>query len=631
MPLLRLDKVSLNFGTHVLLDQVDLQIDKGDRIGLLGRNGAGKTTLMKIIAGSVQPESGERWLRPATQLAWLEQALPEGDQQTVYDMVAGGLPEVGDLLSRYHRLIADFNHSEVNKLESLQNQLEAVQGWSLGQKVDTVISQLQLQPEKKLSELSGGWRKRVALARALVRDPDLLLLDEPTNHLDIVAIEWLEKQLRDYHGALVLVTHDRRFLESVANKIVEIDRGQLQEYEGSYPRFLRFRAEKLAAENNASRQFDKKLAEEEAWIRQGIKARRTRNEGRVRALETMRRERSERRELQGRAQFSASQGESSGRLVAELQNVNHRYGNQVIVRDFSISVMRGDRIGLVGVNGAGKTTLLKILLGQLQPDQGSVKLGTRLEVAYFDQLRQQLDPDRNLIDNVCGGQEFIDINGKRKHAISYLGDFLFTPDRIRTPARALSGGEQNRAILAKVFSKPANLLVLDEPTNDLDIETLELLEEILLQFEGTVLLVSHDRQFMDNVVTSILVFEGNGVISERVGGYSDWIAHGGSLARLEQSQEKAAKPVRRQPDEQKTAPVSDAVGKKRSYKEKRALEQQLQLIEELEYRQQSLQDTISEPDFYSQDKGVIEAMMKEIAETQSRLETAYARWEQLES
>ncbi|MEX2468284.1 MAG: ATP-binding cassette domain-containing protein, partial [Pseudohongiellaceae bacterium] len=547
MPLLRLDKVSLNFGTHVLLDEVDFQIDKGDHIGLLGRNGAGKTTLMKLIAGVVHPESGERWLRPGVQVAWLEQSLPGGDEQTVYEMVAGGLPEVGSLLAQYHQLISDYEHADLKQLERVQNQLEARHGWSLGQKVDTVISQLQLPEDAPMKTLSGGWRKRVALGRALVREPELLLLDEPTNHLDIPAIEWLEQQLRDFSGALLLITHDRRFLESVTNRIAELDRGHLQGFEGSYERFLRFREEQLAAEASANKLFDKKLAEEEVWIRQGIKARRTRNEGRVRALEAMRRQRGERRERQGKASFSASQADRSGKLVVEMSHVSHRFGDNTVISDFSSTVMRGDRIGLVGINGAGKSTLLKIMLGQLTPSEGKIKLGSNLQVAYFDQLREHLDPEKNLIDNICGGQEFIEINGKRKHAISYLGDFLFAPDRIRTPAKALSGGEQNRAILAKVFSRPANVLVLDEPTNDLDIETLELLEDTLLEFDGTVLLVSHDRRFMDNVVTSLMVFEGEGTIEEYVGGYSDWVRAGGSLTELTQAQQEADRQARAQP------------------------------------------------------------------------------------
>jgi len=626
MPLLKLNKISLNFGTHVLLDEVDFQITKGERIGLLGRNGAGKTTLMKMVAGAIQPESGERWLRPNTRVAWLEQSLPEGDGQTVYDMVAAGLAEVGELLSRYHHLITDYENADMAELERVQNAIDAKEGWSLSQKVDTVISQLQLPADTKLAELSGGWRKRVALARALVREPELLLLDEPTNHLDIVAIEWLEKQLQNYSGALLLVTHDRSFLERVANKIAEVDRGHLVQFEGTYQRFLRFREEQLAAEETANKLFDKKLAEEEVWIRQGIKARRTRNEGRVRALEAMRKERSERRVKQGKADFAASQGERSGKLVAELTDISQRFDTKSVIEKFSTTVMRGDRIGLVGVNGAGKTTLLRILLGDLEPAEGKVKLGTNLQVAYFDQLRAHLDPEKNLIDNVCGGLEFIEINGKRKHAITYLGDFLFAPDRVRTPAKALSGGEQNRAILAKVFSKPANILVLDEPTNDLDIETLELLEEILLQFEGTVLLVSHDRQFMDNVVTNLMIFEGNGKIDEFVGSYSDWIREGGSLAALEESLTDSARAEKK---ESKPAKQNENQ-KKPDNKNKRELDKQLKLIEKLESQQEELEAVIAEPDFYEGDKKQIDSTLNKLSETQKALAEAYALWEELE-
>ena len=466
MPLIRLDKISLNFGAHILLDDVNFEIKRGSRIGLLGRNGAGKTTLMKLVAGVIYPDGGERWIRPGVKVAWLEQSLPNADEQTVYDFVADGLAEVGALLKRYHHLTLDYDTGRSAELELVQAELESKDGWSLSQKVDTVITQLELPQDKHMSELSGGWRKRVALARALVREPDLLLLDEPTNHLDIPAIEWLERQLLDYRGALMLITHDRSFLQNVSNKIVELDRGTLYQFDGGFNRFLRYRAEQAAAEESLNKLFDKKLAEEEVWIRQGIKARRTRNEGRVRALESMRKERSERRERYGKANIKLDIAERSGKIVAELKNISHSFGDTRIIDDFSSSIMRGDRIGIIGANGAGKSTLIKIILGQIVPTAGEIKLGTKLEVAYFDQLREHLDMEKNLIDNVCGGQEFIEIDGKRKHAISYLGDFLFTPDRVRTPAKALSGGEQNRAILAKVFSKPANVLVLDEPTND---------------------------------------------------------------------------------------------------------------------------------------------------------------------
>ena len=641
MPLLRLDKASLNFGTHVLLDEVDFEIKRGARIGLLGRNGAGKTTLMKVIEGIMGLDGGERWLRPGVKVAWLEQSLPDADEQTVYDLVADGLAEVGDLLKQYHHLTSNYEDADMAQLERVQSALEAKDGWSLSQKVDTVISQLDLPADKLMKELSGGWRKRVALARALVREPELLLLDEPTNHLDIPAIEWLEKQLQDYHGALMLITHDRSFLQNVANKIVELDRGHLYQFEGTFERFLRYRAEQLAAEETANKLFDKKLAEEEVWIRQGIKARRTRNEGRVRALEAMRKERGERRVQQGKANFQVSSAERSGKIVAELSEITQRYGDKLVINKLSTTVMRGDRIGLVGANGAGKSTLLKILLGQLQPTEGKVKLGTKLEVAYFDQLREHLDLEKNLIDNVCGGQEYIEIGGKRKHAISYLSDFLFTPDRIRTPAKALSGGEQNRAILAKVFSRPANILVLDEPTNDLDIETLELLEDLLLGFDGTVLLVSHDRKFMDNVVTSIMVFEEDSHVREYVGGYSDWVRHGGNLSDFAAPQAGPAKDAvaktiggsapaaSAQPAAGLGAP-QPAPKKKLSYGEKRALESALKRIDELEAQQAKLEALISDPTFYEGESSQVNETLKEVASVAEALAQAYADWEALE-
>lgn len=641
MPLLRLDKASLNFGTHVLLDEVDFEIKRGARIGLLGRNGAGKTTLMKVIEGIMGLDGGERWLRPGVKVAWLEQSLPDADEQTVYDLVADGLAEVGDLLKQYHHLTSNYEDADMAQLERVQSALEAKDGWSLSQKVDTVISQLDLPADKLMKELSGGWRKRVALARALVREPELLLLDEPTNHLDIPAIEWLEKQLQDYHGALMLITHDRSFLQNVANKIVELDRGHLYQFEGTFERFLRYRAEQLAAEETANKLFDKKLAEEEVWIRQGIKARRTRNEGRVRALEAMRKERGERRVQQGKANFQVSSAERSGKIVAELSEITQRFGDKLVINKLSTTVMRGDRIGLVGANGAGKSTLLKILLGQLQPTEGKVKLGTKLEVAYFDQLREHLDLEKNLIDNVCGGQEYIEIGGKRKHAISYLSDFLFTPDRIRTPAKALSGGEQNRAILAKVFSRPANILVLDEPTNDLDIETLELLEDLLLGFDGTVLLVSHDRKFMDNVVTSIMVFEEDSHVREYVGGYSDWVRHGGNLSDFAAPQAGPAKDAvaktiggsapaaSAQPSAGLGAP-QPAPKKKLSYGEKRALESALKRIDELEAQQAKLEALISDPTFYEGESSQVNETLKEVASVAEALAQAYADWEALE-
>ena len=628
MPLVRLDKVSLNFGTHIILDEVDFMLKKGSRYGLLGRNGAGKTTLMKIIAGSVAPDGGERWLRSGVEITWLEQLLPEANGQTVYDMVADGLAEIGTLLKQYHHLTLDYEHADIAELERVQNQLEAKQGWSLGQRVDSVITQLDLPADKLMSELSGGWRKRVALARALVREPECLLLDEPTNHLDIPTIEWLEKQLKDYQGALLLVTHDRTFLQNVVNGIAEIDRGHIYQFEGSFELFLRFREQELAAEKTANKLFDKKLAEEEVWIRQGIKARRTRNEGRVRALESMRKERGNRRNLQGNAKFKVNASENSGKIVAELDHVSHAFQDNIVIEDFSTTIIRGDRIGIVGANGAGKSTLLKILLNKLVPDTGKVKLGTKMEVAYFDQLREHLDMEKNLIDNVSDGQDFIEINGKQKHVISYLSEFLFTPDRVRTPAKALSGGEQNRAILAKVFSKPANVLVLDEPTNDLDIETLELLEDILLKFAGTVLLVSHDRRFMDNVVTSLMVFEGDGKINEYVGGYSDWVRKGGKLLAIGKSEGNNAVAGEKKSSLLQQEAVKKS--KKLSYKEQKELDQQPKLIEQLEAEQSRLEELIALPNFYQDPKINVEDILQQVARNQNELKNSYQRWEQLE-
>ena len=628
MPLLRLDKASLHYGTQVLLDEVDLVITRGDKLGLLGRNGTGKTTLLKVLAGELAPDSGERWMRPGVKLARLEQTLPEGDELTVFEVIASGLSRAGQLIAEYHRLVHDPAGTDLDALARVQQQLENVDGWTLQQRVDTTISQLQLPAESTMGELSGGWRRRVALGKALVGDPDILLLDEPTNHLDIPAINWLEEQLRSFRGSLILITHDRRFLQNVANSIAELDRGHLTVWRGNYQGFLTHREHQLQAEERANELFDKRLAQEEVWIRQGIKARRTRNEGRVRALEAMRGERSQRRERQGKADFAVEDAGQSGKIVVELQRVTQAFGGRTIIRDFSTIIQRGDRIGIVGANGAGKSTLVKILLGELQPDSGVVKRGSKLEVAYSDQLRGALDPEKNLIDNVCGGQEFIEINGKRRHAISYLGDFLFSPERVRTPVKALSGGEQNRAVLARLFSKPANLLVLDEPTNDLDIETLELLEEILLSFEGTVLLVSHDREFMDNVVTSLLVVEGNGVVSEHAGGYSDWLARGGRLAESGgEAGRTAADPV---PPTVDAAPAELPKKQKLSYKDQRELAAMPGLIETLEQRQQVLEATMAEPDFYQQEHGQVQAVIARLAAVQAELEAAFERWAELD-
>jgi ATP-binding cassette subfamily F protein uup len=635
MSLLRLDKAGLHYGTLTLLEDVDFTIERGEKIGLLGRNGAGKTSFLKVLAGENALDAGERWVRPGTRIAWLQQELPIADDQTVYDVVADGLAETGHLLAQYHHLLQD-ELPDLDKLAKVQEQLEARDGWTLQLRVETTISQLQLPGDSLMSELSGGWRRRVALAQALVSQPDILLLDEPTNHLDIPAIRWLEEQLRDYPGAIILITHDRRFLQNVALGIAELDRGRLIQWQGDYQGFLRHAEQQLAAEERANELFDKKLAQEEVWIRQGIKARRTRNEGRVRALEAMREERSERRERSGTANFAVESSARSGKLVVELENVTHRFDDKVVIRNFSTLIRRGDRIGIVGANGAGKSTLVKILLGELEPSEGTVTMGTKLDVAYSDQLRGQLDGEKNLIDNVCGGAEFIEINGRRRHAISYLGDFLFSPDRVRMPVKALSGGEQNRAVLARLFSKPANLLVLDEPTNDLDIETLELLEEILLAFEGTVLLVSHDRDFMDNVVTSLMVLDGQGGITEHVGGYSDWEARGGELAESLSPADKATKPVTQFAAGRAAEPAAEASSKtvkkprKLSYKDQRELDSLPAQIEKLEQQQAKLASIMSNADFFKSDFAEVQRVTDELAEVEGKLEAVFARWGELE-
>ncbi|HBK35574.1 MAG TPA: ABC transporter ATP-binding protein, partial [Halomonas sp.] len=478
MTLLRLEQLQLAYGTQVLLNRADLTVEKGERLALVGRNGTGKSTLLKLVAGDIQADDGTIWRAPGLKIGVLAQELPESSGMTIFDMVAQGLPEAGELLSEYQHLINDPD-PDMNRMATLQTRLEAIDGWSFHQRIDVVLTRLGLPPEAEMSALSGGWRRRVALARALVSEPDLLLLDEPTNHLDLDTIAWLEEQLLAFNGAVLLITHDRAFLSKLATNILELDRGKLGRYPGVYSEYQERKQHELEVESRENALFDKKLAQEEAWIRQGIKARRTRNEGRVRALEAMRNERSQRRERQGTASLTVDSGERTGKRVVELKGVTQRFGDEVILRNVNLEVMRGDRIGFLGRNGAGKTTLLKILLGELAPTEGSVQLGTNLKVAYFDQLRAGLELEKTVYDNVAQGSDRVSVGGKDRHVMSYLQDFLFTPDRVRQPVKALSGGESNRLLLAKLFTQPANVLVLDEPTNDLDMETLELLEELL--------------------------------------------------------------------------------------------------------------------------------------------------------
>jgi ATP-binding cassette subfamily F protein uup len=633
MSLIKIEKAQLSYGLQVLLDGVDLEIEKGQRLCLIGRNGAGKSSLLKVIAGDVDLDKGEVVRQVGIRVARLEQDLPEADDQSVFDVVASGFHGMGELLTEY-RLLAQgstFDAAVTARMAELQQQIEVQDGWQLQQRVEEILSRLDLPAEKFMRELSGGWRRRVALAKALVMAPDVLLLDEPTNHLDIAAINWLEKHLLNFNGALVFITHDRALLQKLATHIAELDRGHLRYWSGDYASYLEYREQALHEEARHNALFDKKLAQEEVWIRQGIKARRTRNEGRVRALKALREERSQRREVIGKATMAVASGESSGKLVAELVDVSYAWNEKVIVQDFSTAIMRGDRIGLVGANGAGKTTLLKLILGELEPQSGTVKRGTNLSIAYFDQLRDQLDLDKNAVDNVAEGREFVEIDGKNKHIFSYLADFLFTGERARTPLRALSGGERNRILLAKLFSKTANLLVLDEPTNDLDIETLELLEDILLNYTGTVLLVSHDRAFLNNIVTSVIAFEGRGRVLEYVGGYDDWLRQGGQWTEADELVPATPSTPAPQPKE-KVADNTNAPArpKKLSYKLQKEFDELPRKIEQLEQQLGELQKTVSASEFYQNAPDLVEQQLQALAETEQQLESCFERWAELE-
>ncbi|TWI53384.1 ATP-binding cassette subfamily F protein uup [Pseudomonas duriflava] len=635
MTLLKFTDVSLAFGAMPLLDGISWQIARGERVCVIGRNGTGKSSLLRVVKGEQMPDDGEVWRAPTLRIGELPQELPRADDRTVFDVVAEGLSGVGELLAEYHRLSQNIHtDDDLTRLMRVQQELEARDGWRLQQVVESTLSRLQLPAEKTLAELSGGWRRRVLLAQALVAEPDLLLLDEPTNHLDIGAIAWLEEALSQYPGAILFITHDRAFLQSLATRILELDRGHLIDWQGDYASFLVHKEQQLAAEEAANALFDKRLAQEETWIRQGIKARRTRNEGRVRALKAMRNERSERRERQGRANLQLETADKSGKQVIVAEQVSYAHpGGAPIIRDLSLVVQRGDRMGLLGPNGSGKTTLLKLLLGDLQPTEGKITHGTKLEVAYFDQLRHQLEPEKTVIDNMAEGREFITINGQDRHVLSYLGDFLFSPQRARTPVKALSGGERARLLLAKLFSKPANLLVLDEPTNDLDVETLELLEEVLLGFEGTVLMVSHDRAFLDNVVTSTLVFEGEGLVREYVGGYQDWLRQGGSPRLLGVTNAKAEpkSPVSSSatPADSPKPPVVTAK-RKLSYKEQRELEALPGLIEQAESELKALQEQIADPGFYQEPLETTRGILARIETLQADLDRFLERWAELE-
>ncbi len=622
MSLITLRNIQLGFGGPLLLERVNLTIESGERICLLGRNGEGKSTLMKLLTGELQPDDGELTVRQGAQVARLTQEVPAGLEGSIFDVVAQGVGELAGLVQTYHHIISlppeEHGTDWLQRLEQVQHDLEAVDGWQVEQRVERVISRLSLDPEQAFAALSGGMKRRVMLAQALVMEPDLLLLDEPTNHLDIDSIAWLEEFLLSYGGSLLFVTHDRSFLRRIATRIVELDRGQVTDWPGDYANFLRRKEERLHAESQERAGFDKKLAAEEVWIRLGIKARRTRNEGRVRALEKMRRERLERREQAGRANMALHTAERSGKLVVEAEKITYAWETSPVIKDLSCTIMRGDRIGIIGPNGSGKSTLLKLLLGELSPDSGTISLGTKLEVAYFDQLRSTLDEAATVRDSVADGSDHIEVNGSKKHVIGYLQDFLFPPERANQPVSALSGGERNRLLLAKLFTRPCNVLVMDEPTNDLDMETLELLEELLLEYQGTLLLVSHDREFLNNVVTSTLVFEGGGRVAEYVGGYDDWMRQ----RKLKMVDGVAVKKV-----EQKKSAVK---AKKLSYKEQQELEQLPQKIERLDLDLVKLQQRMADPELYQQGGEEIATLKDQLAELEMELEQSYSRWEELD-
>jgi len=625
MYLLRVQDVSLEFGDIPILKEANFSIDPKERVCLIGRNGAGKSSLLKLLTNEYQPDHGDIQKRKHLRISQLEQTLLSTSGKTVREIVTEGMGEQQQLLNRYYALSnSALNNHEMKQLEDLQQQIDSSGIWNIDQQVDTVLSQLELPADSKLEDLSGGWRRRVSLGKALVSEPDLLLLDEPTNHLDISTIEWLEHRVRSFAGGVIFITHDRIFLQKLATRIVEIDRGQLISWPGTYKNYLHLKEKALEDERTQNALFDKKLAQEEEWIRQGIKARRTRNEGRVRSLMAMREERAKRIKVQGKARIDIEKGEASGRKVITAKNITHGYGGKKLMEKLNLKVMRGDRIGLIGNNGVGKSTLLKILLGMVVPDQGTVKLGTNLQIAYFDQVLRDLDMDETIAQNVGDGKDYIELNGKQRHVIGYLKNFLFAPKRAMTPVRALSGGEKNRVALAKLFTSPANLLVLDEPTNDLDVEMLEVLESRLVDYAGTLIIVSHDRNFLDNVVTSVLVFEEGGKVTEYLGGYSEWAKRGKLLAESDIPQElnKQQAPT--------VGNLSNNKQKKLSYKLQRELDQLPANIDKLEKEIDFLQGQIAQPEFYDQDFAETRDVLELLSAKQNELDQAMLRWTELE-
>ena len=630
MPLLTFDRLELAYGHWPLLDGASLVIDAGERIGLIGRNGTGKSSLLKIIAGINSPDAGDVWRKPALKLAYVPQEPQFEPGHTVFEAVAEGVGAAQTLLAQYHAVahaMAEGDETVYADFERLSHELEVADAWRLNSRVEEALQRLSLDADRAVDTLSGGLKKRVALARALVTDPELLLLDEPTNHLDFAAIEWLESLLNDFKGALLFITHDRRFLDNVANRIIELDRGELREYQGNFTAYQTKKAEQLEIEAVHNRKFDKFWKQEEIWIRKGVQARRCRDEGRVRRLEALRLTREARINQTGQVGFQIDAGDRSGKVVAELDHVTCGYDDRVLIRDFSTTILRGDKLGLLGPNGAGKTTLIRLILGDLQPQSGRIKQGTKLEVAYFDQFRNQLNDEATLIDTISPGSDFVEIAGQRKHVISYLEDFLFPPERARAKVSALSGGERNRLLLARLFARPANLLVLDEPTNDLDIDTLELLEQLLQDYSGTVLIVSHDRTFLDNVVTQSIVFEGDGKLTEIVGGYADWLTWRERQQRAaSESAQVASTRAAAQPAPAKAAPKS-----KLSYKESRELEALPAQLGALEAEQAQIAERLADPALYQSRPQEAAALQARSEAIEAELLDALARWEALEA
>ena len=637
MALLNLSNAYLGFGDHPLLDHTELHIEPNERVCLVGRNGAGKSTLMKVLAGEIQLDDGKLTLEKDIVVTRLEQDPPRHVQESVFDYVAEGIAHLSDLLKQYHHISqqmqTDYSDELLTKLSHIQAQLEHNNGWQFENRIQDTLKLLELDPDKKLCELSGGWVRRAALARALVADPDILLLDEPTNHLDVEAITWLEDLLLNFKGSIIFISHDRSFIRKMATRIVDLDRGKLVSYPSNYDLYLETKAEDLRVEELQNALFDKKLAQEEVWIRQGIKARRTRNEGRVRALKKLREERRNRREVQGSAKIQIDQSTRSGKIVFDIENASYEVAGKTLLKNFSATIQRGDKIALVGAHGCGKTTFIKLLLGELQPTSGTIHCGTKLEVAYFDQYRAELDLEKTVMDNVADGKQDIEVNGVKRHVLGYLQDFLFPPKRAMTPVKALSGGERNRLLLAKLLLKPNNLLILDEPTNDLDVETLELLEELLTDYQGTLIIVSHDRQFIDNTVEECFFFEGDGVVNKYIGGYFDakqqQIQYHASLAAHSQNVKKneplAIEPVKAE------KPKAEQKKVKLSYKEQRELEALPAQMEALEAEMEALQTEVNSADFFSKEASYTQAQLQKLAEAEMALEQAFERWEQLEN